>query len=63
VTCKICGGSGKVPMPRGMSEGFYLFMGAGCRSEDDGSKRMVCYGCDGTGKEKRPKAEEDEAKP
>ncbi len=50
MACKTCGGCGRIRMPRGMSYGFYAFMGAGTPSEADGSKRMVCPGCDGSGR-------------
>jgi hypothetical protein len=39
--CQICNGTGLVPQPRGMSPGFYKFMGAGCR-QPDGTLRMLC---------------------
>lgn len=40
-TCE-CGGSGLMPLPRGMSQGFYRFMASGCVTKDDGSKWMRC---------------------
>lgn len=30
-----------VPLPRGMSDGFYAFMGAGCKRGDDGTVLML----------------------
>jgi hypothetical protein len=40
--CRICGGRKRLPLPRGMSAGFYAFMGAGVPSQPDGSKLMLC---------------------
>lgn len=44
--CPICGGSKRIPLPRGMSPGFYAFMGAGVPMRDDGSKLMICLCAD-----------------
>lgn len=43
--CKVCNGSGLVPLPRGMSGGFYAFMTPGCIKRDDGTNLMRCYAC------------------
>jgi hypothetical protein len=43
--CRECGGSGLVPLPRGMSSGFYSFMAAGCERRPDGTLLMVCPKC------------------
>ncbi len=43
--CKVCGGRGLIPLPRGMTAGFYRFMGAGATRSDDGTLLMLCYGC------------------
>lgn len=40
--CKKCGGSGLVPLPRGMSPGFYAFMAPRCVRRDDGTLLMNC---------------------
>jgi DnaJ-class molecular chaperone len=55
VKCKACRGSGRVPLPRGMSPGFYNFIATG-RDRRDENLLMVCYRCDGNGEE--PKAKE-----
>ena len=38
---------GLIPLPRGMSDGFYAFM-AGCKQDDDGTRRMLCPRCNST---------------
>ena len=38
----ICNGSGLVPLPRGMSPGFYAFMAPGCIRRDDGTLLRLC---------------------
>jgi DnaJ-class molecular chaperone len=53
--CEHCGGVGRVGLPRGMSPGFYAFVAAGCRWEDEGTE-MVCPRCDGGGKATIPPA-------
>lgn len=55
MTCAVCSGSGRVPLPRGMSAGFYHFM-VGCDRRDDGALLMVCARCDGTGEERETRA-------
>lgn len=52
-TCPNCQGSGRRPLPRGMSAGFYAFMVPGCR--DEWPPRMICPACEGTGKRKADK--------
>lgn len=50
--CDLCCGTGRTPVPRGMSPGFCGFMAAGTTSRDrrdDGTLLMVCPQCDGTG--------------
>lgn len=47
--CSGCNGTRKVPVPTGMSAGFYAFMGAGCHRDERGGMWMVCPRCDGTG--------------
>lgn len=42
MVCWKCNGSGLVPLPRGMSPGFYRFMAAGCVRRDDGTLLMLC---------------------
>ena len=45
MVCRLCGGTGRVPLPRGMSVGFYEFM-RGVERCDDGSLWMICPGCE-----------------
>jgi len=52
--CPACGGSGRVGLPRGMSAGFYAFMGPGCERGEGGRLRMVCPTCGGAGALTRP---------
>ena len=49
--CSCCYGSGRSPLPRGMSPGFYRFMAAGCEQRDDGTLLMLCPKCQGSGVE------------
>jgi len=48
--CHRCCGSGRVPLPGGMSSGFYAFMAAGCDRDDRGMPRMLCPRCGGHGR-------------
>lgn len=54
MTCPLCAGTGVVPLPRGMSPGFYLFMRV-CEKRDDGASLMTCPRCDGRPDREGPK--------
>ena len=44
--CPRCQGTSLIPVPSGMSYGFYRFMGAWCVRSENGTMWMSCPRCD-----------------